>query len=104
MEAQEALNKICSHLLGKNWYIIDPICNLQANDIIYEEICRKYPRDNDSPKDKYRRKHPKCKFCHYAKYRVLHEGAFCECTVKEKLVNDEIPRYLCKAFELRREK
>ena len=104
MEAQEALNKICSHLLGKNWYIVDPVCDSQANDIIYEEICRKYSGDNDSPKDKYRRNHPKCKFCHYAKYRVLHEGTFCKCTVKEKLVNDERPRYLCQAFELRKEK
>ena len=104
MDAQTCVNKLCEHLLGKNRYISDPVSGTQANDIIYEEICRKFPGDNDSLKDKYRRRHPKCKFCHYVKYYIANGEVLAECTVTEKLVNDGFPRYLCSAFELKKEK
>lgn len=42
LDAQKALNELCDFFLGKNWYIVDPLCNLQANPIIVIEIEEKY--------------------------------------------------------------
>ena len=42
MDAQVAINEICKHLLGEDWYVVDPLCNSQVNPIIVEEIERKY--------------------------------------------------------------
>lgn len=42
LNAQKALNELCTFFLGKNWYIVDPLCNLQANPIIVIEIEEKY--------------------------------------------------------------
>lgn len=42
LDAQKALNELSNFFLGKNWYIVDPLCNLQANPIIVIEIEEKY--------------------------------------------------------------
>jgi hypothetical protein len=42
MDAQTALNELCDHLLGKDWYVVDPLPNCQVNPIIVEEIEQKY--------------------------------------------------------------
>ena len=42
MNAQEALNGICDHLLGEDWYVVDPLSACQINPIIVEEIERKF--------------------------------------------------------------
>lgn len=42
LDAQKALNELCHFFLGKGWYIVDPLCNLQANPIIVIEIEEKY--------------------------------------------------------------
>ena len=42
-EAQEALNELCEYLLGKDYYIVDPLCNAQVNAIIVDDIEAKYP-------------------------------------------------------------
>ena len=31
-----------THLLGKDWYVVDPLPNCQVNPIIVEEIEQKY--------------------------------------------------------------
>ena len=41
---QKALNEICDHLLGDNWYIADPISASQANSQIVYEIEKKYKK------------------------------------------------------------
>ena len=41
---QKALNEICDHLLGDNWYIVDPISASQANSQIVYEIEKKYKK------------------------------------------------------------
>lgn len=42
MSGQTALNEICNHLLGEDWYITSPLTNMQANPIIVYEIERKF--------------------------------------------------------------
>ena len=44
MEAQVALNELCKHLLGENWYVVDPMSTEQVNTNIVYEIERKYKR------------------------------------------------------------
>ena len=41
---QKTLNEICDHLLGDNWYIVDPISASQANSQIVYEIEKKYKK------------------------------------------------------------
>ena len=42
MYAQDAVNKLTEHFLGKDWYVVDPLSNMQVNPIIVYEIERKY--------------------------------------------------------------
>lgn len=42
LDAQKALNELSNFFLGKKWYIVDPLCNLQANPIVVIEIEEKY--------------------------------------------------------------
>lgn len=44
MDAQVAVNELKKYLLGEDWYIVDPINNLQANAIIVDEIESMYRR------------------------------------------------------------
>lgn len=46
MEAQEAVNELCDYLLGKDWYVVDPLRPAQVNAIIVDDIKATYP-----PKD-----------------------------------------------------
>ena len=41
---QKTLNEICDHLLGDNWYIVDPISASQTNSQIVYEIEKKYKK------------------------------------------------------------
>ena len=106
MEAQELVYKLCGHLLGKDWYISDPVDVDTANGIIYESICRRYPAVEESPKDRYRRRHPKCKWCNHCRY-VTPPAMICpsyyRCDVKDKVVNENVSRLFCSVFELRKE-
>ena len=43
IEAQAAVNELCDYLLGKDWYTADPLCNMQVNALIIDEIKAKYP-------------------------------------------------------------
>lgn len=48
MKAQEALNILNRHLLGEDWYIVDPLNQEQANTCIVMDIIRKYPDKRDT--------------------------------------------------------
>ena len=41
---QKAINEICDHLLGDDWYVVDPLTTEQVNTIIVYEIEMKYKR------------------------------------------------------------
>ena len=42
MSSQTALNELCDYFLGKDWYVVDSLSNMQVNAIIVYEIERKY--------------------------------------------------------------
>ena len=42
MSEQTALNELCDYFLGKDWYVVDSLSNMQVNPIIVYEIERKY--------------------------------------------------------------
>lgn len=96
MTAQEAVNKLADHLLGKDWYIVDPVCNEQANDIIVEEICSKYKAIDESPVDRYRRRSRKCKWCRHC------SDSGVRCNAKDETIIWDGPRIFCSCFELKR--
>ena len=102
MTAQEAVNKIASHLLGRDWYS-NYTNHDDINGEIVETIYRRYPGKNEDPVDKWRRKHKRCGFCQHVEYLDNPCGisAF-SCKAKDKLVNIEIPRPFCGLFELKR--
>ena len=41
---QKTISEICDHLLGDDWYVVDPVTNEQANTHIVYEIEKKYKR------------------------------------------------------------
>ena len=34
MDPQKAIDELTTHLLGDDWYIVDPVSTIQANEII----------------------------------------------------------------------
>lgn len=38
IEAQIAFNEVAKLILGDDWYIVDPLCNIQANAIALDDI------------------------------------------------------------------
>ena len=44
LDAQVALNELCEFFLGKDWYIVTPMHNAQANYVMVYEIERKFRR------------------------------------------------------------
>lgn len=51
MDAQVAIHELCRYLLGEDWYIADPVNNVQANAIIVDEIESKYRDANKNKKE-----------------------------------------------------
>ena len=47
VNAQVAVNELCRHLLGDDWYIVDPINSKQVNAVIIYEIEKKYRKYRD---------------------------------------------------------
>lgn len=95
-ELNDALITISNHLLGEKWYStsMDPV---SARNEMVQAICERYPAVDESPGDKWRRRHKRCKFC-------MHMNEFFECNVRECKVNQNTPRPFCYAFELRKVK
>ena len=42
MDAQVALNELCRHFLGEDWYSVNPVSQKQINTEIVYEIERRY--------------------------------------------------------------
>lgn len=42
MDSQVALNELCEYLLGKDWYVTEPLSQSQVNERIVSEIKSKY--------------------------------------------------------------
>lgn len=103
MEAQEALNYLEKYLLGDNYYIVDPVNNMQGNAIIVDEIVSRYKGRGESPASKWRRRHKKCIFCKHCSYTpaVAYPDPSPWCDVKMKCVNERSPRHFCSAFQLK---
>ena len=86
--------------------IADPVSGEQAVKIITDEIKSIYPGAGESPVAKYRRRHKKCKWCIYHRHVIPPVPAcppFCECTAKDKVVNEDFPRPFCSLFALKKE-
>lgn len=103
LEAQEALNMLEKHLLGDDYYIVDPVNNMQANAIVVDEIISRYKGPTESPANKWRRRHKKCRFCKHCSYTPIVAGHDPKgwCNVRMKCVNDRTPRHFCSAFQLK---
>lgn len=104
MTDSEAIHKITTHLLGKDWYSYYTRSE-DINDEIVESIIKKYRAVNETPVSKWRRKHKRCYFCDHL--RCIENPMGYDtwiCNVKGNIVNIDIPRPFCKPFELRMEK
>jgi acyl carrier protein phosphodiesterase len=44
LEAQKAVDILADHFLGRDWYVVDPLCATQVNAIVVDEIIHKYPK------------------------------------------------------------
>ena len=55
LNAQAGLNFLAESILGKDWYIVSPMRNFQANPIIVNEILEKYNRATESTFSKVKR-------------------------------------------------
>ncbi len=106
-ESNEALSKLATHLLGKDWYGISMDAKGIREEIVYT-IRKRYPAVDESPGDKWRRRHKRCKFCmHYKTVPPCDGrgyGELFKCTIKDSVVNPNTPRPFCYIFELRKDK
>lgn len=106
-ELNEALSTLATHLLGEDWYSmgidLSDVC-----DEMVQTIRKRYPAVDESPGDKWRRRHKRCKFCTHCRVTppidIPCVNSFFECDVKERKVNLNTPRPFCYMFELRKEK
>lgn len=44
LDPQKALDFLQEYLLGKDWYIVNPLCNAQANCEVVHDILYKYSK------------------------------------------------------------
>lgn len=106
-ELNDALLSIATHLLGEKWYSIsmDPV---SVRNEMVQAICERYPAVDESPGDKWRRRHKRCKFCTHCRVTppidIPCVDSFFECDVKERKINLNTPRPFCYMFELRKDK
>ena len=103
---EKAFKELRDHFLGNDFYIVDPISGDPSVESIVDTIKSTYPGAGELPVDKWRRKHKKCKWCIYHKYVVPPSmccPSFCECTAKDKIVNEDVPRPFCSLFALEKE-
>lgn len=108
--SQDALNQIIDHLLGKHWYIVDPVGGDQARELIVDEIKRQYSARDESPVDKWRRKHKRCAWCIHCKSECvfdpnsqMFETKYTCYAKRLKYIDIDIPRPFCSIFNLKKE-
>ena len=103
MTDKRAIEAIIDHLLGKDYYIVDPVNNDQANDIVVQEIINRYKPMNrkDNVVLEYRKKHKKCSYCKYLNLVVLPTGdcSYFECRAKDRIIKfEDAPRPFCSCY------
>nr|DAQ41468.1 MAG TPA: hypothetical protein [Caudoviricetes sp.] len=60
---REALQELINYILGKDWYVVDPLCNDQVNAIAVDEIKKEFDMlTNRKIKDKWNSIIDKLKF------------------------------------------
>ena len=104
MSNNEAICKLADHFLGKDWYSY--YTNTEdINDEIVYTICKRYRGVDESPVNKWRRKHKRCYFCDNLKLieNPIGSDTFV-CDAQAKPVNTDIPPPFCRIFVLRMEK
>lgn len=101
MDPQDAVNQLCRHLLGEDFYCSTSAQdNYNCNKEIVDTICSRYKAVDESPKDKWRRRHKKCKFCAHCEFIL---NSVYKCTAKDiRDLDIEKPRPFCSVFELSR--
>lgn len=55
---------------------------------------------NESPVNKWRRRHKRCGWCQHVTYKVGPGYVYAYCRAKEKTVDIDIPKPFCSCFEL----
>ena len=111
MTSFEAFTEICRYLLGKDFCIADPVDGDTARDIFVREIKKRYPAADESPVDKWRRKHKRCIWCIYCvpdqvfdPNSQMFETRY-NCAAKcIKRIDYNMPRPFCTLFNLKKEK
>ena len=101
----DCINELCAHLLGKNYFIPDPVSPEQAAEIITQDILKAYPARDESPEDAVRRKLKLCEFCTHCEILPpiignTYSGTFGYCKVRKKTVKYRHKARFCKAFTL----
>lgn len=103
MTSEEAVYKLAEHLLGENWYLVDPLGSEQANDAIVNAIKKYYPAAENTPVEKWRIRHKRCAWCVYKQIMGVYEPTN-RCIAKDKVIHDVLsPRPFCTLFNLKRE-
>lgn len=100
MEAQKAVDELATYLLGDDYYIVDPVSESQANDIIVDEIKGRYRGFTESPTNRWRKSrcNRRCKFCkHYIEFSAI-KGT---CRAKDQPVYGRSRRPFCKVFQIK---
>lgn len=101
----DCISELCDHLLGKDYFIPDPVSPEQAAEIITQDIINAYPKRNESPEDAVRRKLKQCQFCtHCESMPPIFGNTYSEtagyCKVRKKCVKYRHKARFCKAFKL----
>ena len=101
----DCISELCDHLLGKNYFIPDPVSPEQAAEIITQDILKAYPKRDESPENAVRRKLKQCQFCTHCEILPpimgnMYSGIFGYCRVRKKTVKYRHKARFCKAFTL----
>ena len=110
MTSLEAFTEVCCHLLGKDFYIVDPVNGDTGRDILVEEIKKRYPAKDMSPVDKWRCKHKRCGWCIYCvpdqvfdpNSQMLETRYNCAAKCIKR-IDCNMPRPFCTLFNLKKE-
>ncbi len=99
MTAEEALQALVQHLLGKDWYSIYWNSEDIHQDIV-ETIRSRYRGKKEDRITKWRRRHKPCMTCrHFDEYWIDNE-LICECDAKCKLIGRRDRRPFCGLYEV----
>lgn len=106
---EKGLIEVVHHLLGKDYYIADPVSGQDAAKIMVEDIKAAYSGRDEDPVDAWRRKHKKCLFCVHCEPLTPFDLAVecCPsrkwCKAKQTSVRFDMYRPWCRIFKLKKE-